>query len=191
MNSTSNFCKKNTSLNKSVEIFFKCFFLILVAVFCSSVRAADRTVTDANVKEGTHANSALEIDLKQFTVIQQGKQESLEEATTIKPGDVVEYQAAYHNRDKSPLAGVAATLPIPVGMEYVPLSDKTNRPSLAATENGKYEAVPLMRKIKTKDGQIKMEEIPLSEYRAVRWLLGTLESGKEVKISMRAKVSAN
>ena len=152
--------------------------------------ADERVATGINSSH-KNENSAVTIELKQFTVTQQGAKEILEGTTTVKPGDVIEYQATYHNRDKTPVNGLVATLPIPVGMEYLPQSGKKNSPTLAATEDQKYESIPLVKNVKTKDGLLKKETISFADYRGVRWNIGTLKAGEDAKVLVRARVAVN
>ena len=53
--------------------------------------------------------------------------ESFLPATEAKPGQVVEYRAAYRNPTQASMRDVQATLPIPAGTEYV---SSTARPAL-------------------------------------------------------------
>jgi uncharacterized repeat protein (TIGR01451 family) len=109
-------------------------------------------------------------------------------ADKVKPGDTVEYRASYANVSKAGLSAVVATLPIPKGMEYI---DRTANPAAAtATVDGaKYEPVPLKRMGKDKAGKQVATLVPVSEYRALRWSLGNMQSGKVLIVSARVHVA--
>ena len=76
-------------------------------------------------------------------------------------------------------------------MEYLPASRQQLAPTLAATANGKYGSIPLRKKISDAKGIAHIEDVPAAEYRNLRWMLGKLEAGKVVMISLRAKVNTH
>ena len=45
-----------------------------------------------------------------------------------------------------------------------------------------------MRQVTLPTGEKKEEQVPFSEYRALRWELGSLDAGKTTLISARAKL---
>jgi len=51
--------------------------------------------------------------------------------------------------------------------------------------------VPLTRQVRAADGQLKTVNVPLSEYRALRWSLGVLAAGASRDVVLRARVNAN
>jgi len=114
--------------------------------------------------------------------------ERLESAATAKPGEVIEYRAAYSNKAKEPARNLEATLPVPLGLEYVP---GTTSPvgALASIDNVKFEAIPLKRMVKQADGRLVEREVPTTEYRALRWKLGSLEAGKDTVVAARMRVA--
>src|SRR5690242_3433480 len=50
--------------------------------------------------------------------------EKFESADKAKPGDVIEYKAVYQNKGKVAATDVQATIPVPLGTEYLPTSAK-------------------------------------------------------------------
>lgn len=130
---------------------------------------------------------SITLTLKRVQTDAQGK-ETLVDAPSVKPGDLVEYQAVYANRGKQPLGNVVATLPLPQGMEYV---GKSARPAaaLASTDGKTFAAEPLKRTVKGKDGKTVVESVPYSEYRALRWQIKSLKPGEEYIVKARARVS--
>lgn len=131
------------------------------------------------------------VELQQFKVLKQTDgTEKLVDAATVKPGDVIEYRARYINRDARSVSGLQATLPVPVGMEYVP---RTARPDAArvqaATKDGRFAAEPLKREVSQPDGKVRLEAVPYAEYRALRWDLGLLPAGGVTEVTARVHVS--
>ena len=129
--------------------------------------------------------SDVSVELTQRKVIKdaQGK-EQLVDASTVKPGDVLEYRATYTNNSAKTVTGLMGELPIPLGLEY---QRKTAQPGAAqvkaATKEGVFSAEPLMRK----SGAVQ-QEVPYSEYRKLRWTLGQLQAGAKATVSARAAV---
>ena len=159
-------------------------FSLLTVSFGSAMAqgpAASAAVTAA--KPATA--QAVAVLLTQHKVVKaaDGKEQLLD-ATTVKPGDVLEYRATYTNTTDKAVTGVVATLPIPEGLEYSAQSAKPG-PTLvqAATKNGVYGAEPLMRQVNG-----KAESVPYVEYRTLRWNLGQLPARGVAAVSARAKV---
>jgi len=122
--------------------------------------------------------------------VQQSKdgKEVLKVADTAIPGEVIQYDALYKNQSKSGVRNLRPTLPIPAGLEYLPESAKP-APALASLDGRNFEPIPLKRTVTQADGTIKEEAVPYSEYRALRWEIGDLESGKATLVSARARLA--
>jgi len=118
-------------------------------------------------------------------VVVEGR-ETLVEATSAKPGDVIEYTATYRNAGKDPVKGLVATLPIPSQTEFIP---RTARPAraMASADAITYADIPLMRTV-TRDGKPVEEPVPYREYRAIRWSAGELGGGKTASFTARVRV---
>ena len=114
--------------------------------------------------------------------------ERLESAATTKPGEVIEYRASYANKAKEPARSLEATLPVPLGLEYV-AGTVSPAGAMATIDNVKFEAIPLKRMVKQADGRMVEREVPTTEYRALRWKLGSLEAGKDTVVSARMRVA--
>ena len=70
------------------------------------------------------AADPVKVGLQAFKVVLTGGKESLVESKTAKPGETLEYRATYTNTGKKAVTNLAATLPVPQGMEYVALSSQ-------------------------------------------------------------------
>jgi len=139
----------------------------------------------------THAQNASDVvvTLKAQKVVRtsDGK-EVLQVAEHATPGEVIQYDALYRNKGKTGVRNLQPTLPIPAGLEYLPDSAKP-APSKASVDGKNFAPIPLMRRIALPDGQTKEVPVPTSEYRALRWDLGDLDSGGNALVSARARLA--
>ena len=122
-------------------------------------------------------------------VLSADKKETLADSKDIKPGELIEYRVTYTNKSKGPVTGLTGTLPIPVGTEFQKGSAKPVMGIKASLGDGKYEAIPLKRKVKQPDGKTVEQDVPTSEYRSLQWSLGELAAGKSVVVSARVRVT--
>lgn len=140
------------------------------------------------------AAGPLAIDLKSekvTTVMVLGKPEERREAAkAVKPSELIEYRASYKNTSAKEVRGVQAVLPIPSGMT-VELNSAKPLPVQASTDGRLFYPVPLTRQVRGADGQLRTVNVPLSEYRALRWSLGALATGASRDVVLRARVNAN
>ena len=137
---------------------------------------------------GGGAANQVEAKLSASTVHIVGNKEVLELATKAVPGDVIEYDVVYRNPGK-PVSGVLATLPVPVGMEYMASSAKPK--SVMASLDGKtFAPVPLKRKETLADGKLVERLVPYTEYRFLQWKLGDMANKASTKVSARMRISA-
>ncbi len=130
----------------------------------------------------------VKIDLKQFKVVTTNGVESLQPTDKAKPGEVIEYVASVHNTGKTAVKNVQPIIPVPSGMEYTP-DAKLKAPDAAATSDGKYAALPLKHKVQRNGVQVE-EVVPYSEYRSLRWNVGTLAPDQTVEVKARVRLTA-
>lgn len=131
------------------------------------------------------AKPAVSVQLTQRKVTKdaQGK-EQLIDAATVKPGDVLEYQATYTNTTSKVVTGLVGNLPIPEGLEYLPKSAKPGATLVkAATNDGVFAAEPLVHMVAG-----KTVPVGYGDYRSLRWTLGQLPANGVTVVSARAKV---
>ncbi len=107
-------------------------------------------------------------------------------ADQASPGDVIEYRAEYRNAGANAVKQLAATLPVPHGMEYVA---GTGAPQLASLDGKTFAPVPLQRRVKLADGREVLRDVPANEYRALRWSLGTLAPSQTRAVTARVRVN--
>jgi uncharacterized repeat protein (TIGR01451 family) len=114
--------------------------------------------------------------------------ESLAPADVAKPGDVLEYVASFHNQGTSAAHGLVATLPLPVGTEW--LSEEAHpAASQASLDGASYAPIPLKRSVKAADGSAHEELVPLREYRYLRWAPTDLAASADYQVSARVRIT--
>lgn len=177
---------------RTSRLWLQSCYALVVALGVGSVAAqtpatapAATKATAANAAVAAKPAAAVTVLLTQAKVVKgaDGKEQLLD-AATVKPGDVIEYRATYTNRSAKPVTGVVATLPIPEGLQYQPLTAKPGATLVqAAVKGGDYSAEPLIRTVAG-----KVQPVPYAEYRSLRWSLGQLPAGGSAAVSARAFV---
>lgn len=110
-------------------------------------------------------------------------------ADSVKPGDLVEYTSSWRNAGKNGVDKFVATLPVPAGTTFVAGSTHPAA-AQASTDGTRFAAIPLVRTVRLPDGTSRQEPVPLSEYRYVRWELGTLAAGTDAVVKLRVRIDA-
>lgn len=115
--------------------------------------------------------------------------ETLVAADTVRPGDVLEYTVTYRNTGKSALTKLEATLPIPPETEYLP--DSARPATAKASADGRtFGDLPLKRTVR-RNGVDVQENVPLRDYRSLRWYPGELAGEKSLTFTARVRVVDN
>jgi hypothetical protein len=133
------------------------------------------------------------VQLKAYRIVAlqtaKGVRETLEPLNELRPGDTVEYEAAYVNGTGQTVHDVHLTIPVPEGgLVY---KGATSLPPQAATLDGKqYAALPLTRVETEANGQRVARPVPLAEYKALRWNLGDVPSGTTRIVRARMQLPA-
>lgn len=154
--------------------FFKSFALFVTALFFATNINAAPTASPAK-------KDAVQINLELFKVVSKDGKETLVSAKETKPGETLEYRATYKNITKAAVRNLAATLPVPKGMEYL---IKTASPAgaEATIDEVTFAPIPLI-------DAVKKVAVPANQYRALRWKVPELGAEKSIVISARMKVS--
>jgi uncharacterized repeat protein (TIGR01451 family) len=113
----------------------------------------------------------------------------LKPATQSKPGEVIDYSSTYKNAGTAAADKLVATVPVPVGTTLIAGSAEPAQ-ALASTDGTVFSATPLMRTVRQPDGSQRVEPVPLADYRALRWDLGTLAAGRSAAVSLRVRVDS-
>lgn len=106
-----------------------------------------------------------------------------------KPGDVLQYSATYRNTGAAAAAKLLATVPVPPGTTFIAASAEPAQ-AQASTDGATFAPMPLTRLVKLADGSTRKEPVPLSDYRALRWEIGTLAAGATTAVSLRVSIDA-
>jgi uncharacterized repeat protein (TIGR01451 family) len=129
----------------------------------------------------------LESRLEARKVVVEAGKERLVDAADAKPGDVIEYAATYRNRGKEPIRNLEATLPIPRDTELLAGSARP-APSTGSLEGTAFVPLPIRRPV-TRDGKAVLEDVPLREYRALRWRVPQLSPEQSLTFTARVRVA--
>jgi len=145
-------------------------------------------LTWAAANKAQIAKSDLAISLvARKVVVQADGKEQLLPAERAYPGEIIQYDAHYVNQSGDSLGRVSPVIPIPNGMVYLPNS--ANPPPAEASLDGRtFAPIPLRRTVVTPSGERRVEEVPPTEYRALRWRLGALTAGGQATVTARTKL---
>lgn len=159
------------------------FSALALALLAPALASAQSAVATPPAKAAEPLQIRLEA--RKVTRAADGK-ETLSPAEAAKPGDVIEYATTYRNTSAQRLTNLEATLPLPPTTEFIPGS--ANPATARASVDGKnFLEVPLKRRVK-RNGVDVEEQVPLREYRSLRWYPGALEGGKAVTYTARVRV---
>ena len=147
---------------------------IVLLTFCLASAAVAGALVDAR----------LTVALIQYN----GQSEVASAATGAKPGDVLEYTARYTNRGNAAADALSPSMPIPTGTEYLP-TETVPKPSHASLDGTTFAPIPLRRPVQGADGVVRIVDVPVREYRALRWTVGTLAAGSEATVRARVRVA--
>jgi uncharacterized repeat protein (TIGR01451 family) len=157
--------------------------MLAIAIAAAVTRPAHAAASEP-AKPAT-GSVAVELTAQRVTKAQ-GK-EVLVAADQAKPGELIEYRALYRNDGANEAKGLMATLPIPRGTQYV-AGSATPRGVEASLDGRTFAPVPLTRSVKTADGRTVVQEVPVSEYRTLRWPLGVLPTKQSRTVAARVRV---
>lgn len=119
-----------------------------------------------------------------FIVQNIGMQETLvpvSATTAIKSGDVLEYQGLFTNNSGQRVRSMDVTLGISDRLELI--GGITPSIAWASVDNSRFGRMPLRANI---GGQV--QELPLSQYKALRWTVEELGLGGTAVVKYRARV---
>ena len=115
--------------------------------------------------------------------------EAFAPAPSVRPGELIEYRVDYRNKGDESARALEVTLPIPVGLEYLPSSAQPAG-ARASLDGKSYQAMPLKRMVKGADGKEIEQLIAVAEYRFLRWSASDLGAGKTARYTARMRVSS-
>lgn len=129
------------------------------------------------------------VSLQQFRVHAAGQAAPLGANERVLPGEVIEYRVVYRNVARQAVRQVVATLPVPKDTEYV--AGSAAPAAVEASLDGvKYAPLPLRQPVQLPGGAMAWREVPLAEYRSLRWKLGDLAVGQQAVVVARVRLAA-
>ena len=149
--------------------------------------AVSRPAFAAPASSAKPAAGSVAVELTASRVTKAQGKEVLVPAGQAKPGELIEYRALYRNDGAGAANGLMATLPIPRGTQYV-AGSALPRGVQASLDGRTFAPVPLRRTVQTPDGRTVVQDVPLAEYRALRWPLGALPARDKRTVSARVRV---
>lgn len=159
-----------------------------LTVFCLLLLAAAIPAHLSAAPEAPEPISA-ELEALKVTVDAEGK-EHLAPAEEVRPGDLLEYRASYRNGGDADVAGIAPVLPVPAGLEFV--AQEGPLAAAQASRDGKvFAPIPLTYEVTLPDGSTEIREVPLAEYRFLKWDPASLAPGEHFLVSARMRVGGN
>ena len=161
-----------------------------ILLFVSSLLALLFSVTTAHAGNAAAQAQVVLQAWQVHTVVEAGEaRERLQPLQQVRPGDVIEYEARYVNGTAKAAQGVLLTLPVPAGgIRYLPVPGSATPVQTASLDGVRFEPVPLRRAVLRPDGRRVMEDVPLADYRFLRWNLGDLPAGAQRSVRARMQV---
>jgi uncharacterized repeat protein (TIGR01451 family) len=153
--------------------------LLNFAIFAAGLALGQATFAQSQVSSTLLAQRVAMVDGK----------EVLKPATQSKLGEVIDYSSTYKNSSTATAEKLVATVPVPPGSTLIAGSAEPAQ-ALASTDGAVFAAMPLMRTVRQSDGSQRSEAVPLADYRALRWDLGTLGAGRTAVVSLRVRIDS-
>jgi uncharacterized repeat protein (TIGR01451 family) len=161
------------------------FFFLAAGLILSQAAVAQGAASQALPASRTDVESRLAV----FQIQKDASGAEVLNATDkASPGEILQYQATYRNNGKAGVTSLTATLPLPDGLAYVPGSARPANPQ-ASVDGKTFASMPLKTLVKMADGKLQERLVPYSDYRALRWTVGSLPANEQVAVSARAQVS--
>lgn len=101
----------------------------------------------------------------------------------VKPEQIVEYRAVYTNNTAGTIQNLVATLPIPAETQFLAKSAPTK--AQASTDGVNFAPMPLKKKVGD-----QIVNVPLADYRALRWTIAELPAGKSIAVSAQTRINS-
>lgn len=148
---------------------------VYLVAFISSVLMAISAVP-------AHAGDALKMKLSASKIVKNNQGERLYiPVSTAKVGTLIQYKATYSNTLNTAIHNTTVTLPIPTNTEFT--GEAYPSSAQASLDYYNYYDLPLMR---MDNG--KLVEVPLSEYKSLRWEIKFIPPRKAVEVAFNTIV---
>mgnify|MGYP002663533989 CR=1 FL=1 len=134
--------------------------------------------------EAPAAKPPVSVELSAYQISVNQKGESVAKPVSkVKPSDIIEYRAIYTNNTAKAVKGLVATLPIPADTQFLAKSSPAQ--AQASTDGVNFAAMPLKRKVGS-----QTVNVPLQDYRALRWTIAELPAGKSITVTAQTRVNS-
>jgi uncharacterized repeat protein (TIGR01451 family) len=141
-------------------------------------------VSATALAEAPAAKPPVSVDLSAYQISVNAKGEvKAKPVQQAKPNDIIEYRAIYTNNTTKTIKGLLATLPIPADTQFLAKSSPAQ--AQASTDGVNFATMPLKRK-----SGAQTVNVPLQEYRALRWTIAELPAGKSVTVTAQTRVNS-
>lgn len=148
------------------------------------IATAISMTTSSTFAEKPTPKPAVSVSLLAYEVSMNKKGESVvKPVQQVKPNDIIEYRATYTNNTNNVIKGLVATLPIPADTQFLAKSSPAQ--AQASTDSVNFAAMPLKRKV-----GMQTVNVPLQEYRALRWTIAELAAGKSITVTAQTRVNS-
>lgn len=124
------------------------------------------------------------VDLNTYLITQNAEGKVTEQLVSeVKPEQIVEYRAVYTNNTAGTIQNLVATLPIPAETQFLAKSAPTK--AQASTDGVNFAPMPLKKKVGD-----QIVNVPLADYRALRWTIAELPAGKSIAVSAQTRINS-
>lgn len=148
----------------------------ITSLFVTSLQSASAN-SDA-------AKEPVSVQLNTYLIAQNAEGKVTEKLVSeVKPEQVVEYRAVYTNNTAGAIKNLVATLPIPAETQFLAKSAPSK--ALASTDGVNFAPMPLKKKVGN-----QTVNVPLADYRALRWTIAELPAGKSIAVSAQTRINS-
>ena len=169
------------------NLFLTIVFVISVAVLFFVAGISFKHVSQLNKSQKLEAHTyEVKLELEKFF-------SAMKSAETNNRGYVITKDSTFlqsvENSKKElfqnikAIKNLTATLPIPPATQF--LAKSTPSATLASTDGVNFAAMPLKRKVGN-----QIVNVPLQDYRALRWTIAEVPAGKSVSVSAQTRVNS-
>ena len=127
---------------------------------------------------------SVSVDLNTYLITHNAEGKVTEQLVSeVKPEQIVEYRAVYTNNTAGTIQNLVATLPIPAETQFLVKSAPTK--AQASTDGVNFAPMPLKKKVGD-----QVVNVPLADYRALRWTIAELPAGKSIAVSAQTRINS-
>ena len=118
------------------------------------------------------AKEPVSVNLNTYLIAQNAEGKITEQVTAV-----------YTNNTSGTIKNLVATLPIPAKTQFLVKSAPTK--AQASTDGVNFAPMPLKKKVGD-----QVVNVPLADYRALRWTIAELPAGKSIVVSAQTRINS-